>query len=113
MRKSTLGFEFKVIGANPSAGRTAGMNAGRATMLVLTLSGALVGLAGMSTLSGTDFFLSTGYGGNTGFYAITVALVGRNRPMGVVLGLAACSPHSAPAAGTCKRPPPSRSTSHR
>jgi general nucleoside transport system permease protein len=85
MRKSTLGFEFKVIGANPSAGKTAGMNAGRATILVLTLSGALVGLAGMSTLSGTDFFLSTGYGGNTGFYAITVALVGRNRPMGVVL----------------------------
>jgi ABC-type uncharacterized transport system permease subunit len=84
MRKSTLGFEFKVIGANPSAGRTAGMNAGRATILVLTLSGALVGLAGMSTLSGTDFFLSTGYGGNTGFYAITVALVGRNRPIGVV-----------------------------
>ena len=85
MRKSTLGFEFKVIGANPSAGRTAGMNAGRATILVLTLSGALVGLAGMSTLSGTDFFLSTGYGGDTGFYAITVALVGRNRPLGVVL----------------------------
>ncbi len=85
MRKSTLGFEFKVIGANPSAGKTAGMNAGRATILVLTLSGALVGLAGMSTLSGTDFFLSTGYGGNTGFYAITVALVGRNRPIGVVL----------------------------
>ena len=86
MRKSTLGFEFKVIGANPSAGRTAGMNAGRATVLVLTLSGALVGLAGMSTLAGTDFFLSSGYGGNIGFYAITVALVGRNRPMGVVLG---------------------------
>jgi general nucleoside transport system permease protein len=86
MRKSTLGFEFKVIGANPSAGRTAGMNAGRATVLVLTLSGALVGLAGMSTLAGTDFFLSSGYGGDIGFYAITVALVGRNRPMGVVLG---------------------------
>ena len=85
MRKSTLGFEFKVIGANPSAGRTAGMNAGRATILVLTLSGALVGLAGMSTLAGTDFFLSSGYGGETGFYAITVALVGRNKPGGVVL----------------------------
>jgi general nucleoside transport system permease protein len=86
MRKSTLGFEFKVIGANPSAGRAAGMNAGRATVLVLTLSGALVGLAGMSTLAGTDFFLSSGYGGDIGFYAITVALVGRNRPLGVVLG---------------------------
>jgi simple sugar transport system permease protein len=40
----------------------------------------------MATLSGTDFFLSSGYGGNTGFNAITVALLGRNKPGGVVLG---------------------------
>ena len=86
MRRSTLGFEFRVIGTNPSAGKTAGMDARRATILVLTLSGALVGLAGMSTLSGTDYFLSTGYGGNNGFNGITVALLGRNRPVGVVLG---------------------------
>lgn len=86
MRRSTLGFEFKVIGANPSAGKTAGMDARRATVLVLTISGALVGLAGMSTLAGTDFFIASGYGGGNGFNAITVALLGRNRPIGVVLG---------------------------
>jgi simple sugar transport system permease protein len=86
MRRSTLGFTFRVIGSNPDAGRTAGMDAKRATILVLTISGALVGLAGMSTLAGTDFFLSTNYGGGTGFNAITVALLGRNKPLGVVLG---------------------------
>jgi ABC-type uncharacterized transport system permease subunit len=86
MRRSTLGFRFRVIGSNPQAGRTAGMDAGLATILVLTISGALVGMAGMATLSGTDFFLSTGYGGENGFNAITVALLGRNKPLGVVLG---------------------------
>jgi simple sugar transport system permease protein len=86
MRRSTLGFTFRVIGSNPEAGRTAGMDAQLATILVLTISGALVGLAGMSTLAGTDFFLSSGYGGGTGFNAITVALLGRNKPLGVVLG---------------------------
>jgi ABC-type uncharacterized transport system permease subunit len=86
MKRSTLGFTFRVIGSNPTAGRTAGMDAKRATILVLTISGALVGLAGMSTLAGTDFFLSSGYGGGTGFNAITVALLGRNKPSGVVLG---------------------------
>jgi simple sugar transport system permease protein len=85
-RRSTAGFSFRVIGLNPSAGRTAGMDVRRITILVLTLSGALAGLAGMATLSGTDFFLSTGYGGNIGFDAITVALLGRNRPLGVLLG---------------------------
>jgi general nucleoside transport system permease protein len=86
MRRSTLGFTFRVIGSNPDAGRTAGMDSQRATILVLTISGALVGLAGMSTLAGTDFFISSGYGGGIGFNAITVALLGRNKPIGVVLG---------------------------
>jgi ABC-type uncharacterized transport system permease subunit len=86
MRRSTLGFTFRVIGSNPDAGRTAGMDARRATVLVLTISGALVGLAGMATLAGTDFFISSGYGGDIGFNAITVALLGRNKPSGVVLG---------------------------
>jgi ABC-type uncharacterized transport system permease subunit len=86
MKRSTLGFTFRVIGSNPDAGRTAGMDAKLATILVLTISGALVGLAGTSTLAGTDFFLSSGYGGGTGFNAITVALLGRNKPGGVVLG---------------------------
>jgi general nucleoside transport system permease protein len=86
MNRSTLGFTFRVIGSNPEAGKTAGMSARMATILVLTISGALVGLAGMATLAGTDYYLSTGYGGNTGFDAITVALLGRNKPLGVVLG---------------------------
>jgi ABC-type uncharacterized transport system permease subunit len=86
MRRSRLGFSFKVIGLNPDAGKTAGMDARLITVLVMTISGALIGMAGMATLSGTDFFLSSGYGGNTGFNAITVALLGRNSPGGIVLG---------------------------
>jgi simple sugar transport system permease protein len=83
-RRSTLGFSFRVIGMNPNAGRTAGIDAKRVTVLVLMLSGALAGLAGTATLAGTDLFISTNYGGNIGFDAITVALLGRNRPIGVL-----------------------------
>ena len=86
MSRSKLGFSFRVTGLNPDAARTAGMDARRVTVLALAISGAFVGLAGMATLSGTDYFMSTGYGGITGFSAITVALLGRNKPGGVVLG---------------------------
>jgi simple sugar transport system permease protein len=86
MRRSRLGFSFKVIGLNPDAGKTAGMDARFVTVMVLTISGALIGMAGMATLSGTDFLITSGYGGNTGFDAITVALLGRNNPGGIVLG---------------------------
>lgn len=84
--RSRTGFTFKVIGMNPDAGRTAGMEVRRVTVAALTLSGALAGLAGMATLSGTDYYLSTGYGGSIGFNAITVALMGRNKPSGVLIG---------------------------
>lgn len=84
-RRSTLGFSFRVIGMSPNAGRTAGIDARRVTVLVMTISGALAGLAGTATLAGTDYFLSSGYGGKIGFDAITVALLGRNRPTGVLL----------------------------
>jgi simple sugar transport system permease protein len=86
LRRSTVGFSFRVIGFNTQAGRTAGMSPGMITTLVLTLSGLCCGLAGMSMLSGTDFFLSYPYGGSNGFNGITVALLGRNKPVGVVFG---------------------------
>ena len=85
MRRSTLGFSFLVMGSNPDAGRTAGIDSKRVTVLVMVISGALAGLAGMVILSGGTLMLTSGFGGNVGFDAITVALLGRNRPLGVVL----------------------------
>ncbi|MGP8163597.1 MAG: ABC transporter permease [Acidimicrobiales bacterium] len=86
LRRGTLGFGFRVVGANPNAARVAGINIRRATILVLVISGGLCGLAGMTSLCGADYFLSSGYGGTVGFDCITVALLGRNRPVGIVLG---------------------------
>jgi simple sugar transport system permease protein len=86
LRRGTLGFGFRVVGANPNAARVAGINIRRATILVLVISGGLCGLAGMTSLCGADYFLSSGYGGTVGFDCITVALLGRNRPIGIVLG---------------------------
>ncbi len=85
MKRSTLGFSFLIMGANPTAGRTAGIDSKRVTVLVMVISGALAGLAGMVILSGSTLMLTSGFGGNVGFDAITVALLGRNRPLGVVL----------------------------
>ena len=84
MNRSTLGFSFKVAGANPDAARTAGISTTKVTIIVFVISGLFAGMAGMATLSGTNYFLSSGYGGTIGFDAITVALLGRNRPWGVV-----------------------------
>jgi simple sugar transport system permease protein len=82
LNRSTIGFEFRAVGANPSAARTAGINVSRSTILVMAIAGALAGLAGIAQVSGTEKYLSGGVAASIGFDAITVALLGRSTPWG-------------------------------
>ncbi|WP_375730877.1 ABC transporter permease [Demequina sp. NBRC 110054] len=84
MERSTWGFRFRAVGANPRAARTAGMNVSFGIIAVMTIAGALAGLAGSAQMLGTEKSLTTGIAGSFGFDAITVALLGRSRPMGTV-----------------------------
>ncbi|WP_296667858.1 ABC transporter permease [Demequina sp.] len=85
MERSTLGFQFRAVGANPSAARTAGMSVSRAYILVMVIAGGLAGLAGSAQILGTEKSLTSGIAASFGFDAITVALLGRSRPVGTVL----------------------------
>jgi general nucleoside transport system permease protein len=85
LTRSTIGFEFRSVGANPSAARSAGMSVSRAWILVMLISGGLAGLAASTVIQGTDFTLTFQSYGTYGIDAITVALLGRARPLGVVL----------------------------
>lgn len=85
MSRSTLGFHFRAVGSNPRAARVAGISPARTAFLVLAVAGALVGLAGAVHVLGTERRLTEGVAGNIGFDAITVALLGRSGPVGIVL----------------------------
>ena len=89
LERSTAGFELRAVGANPDAARTAGISVGRSYVLAMTTAGALAGLGGgMLVLStsalGNTFALTGQVAGSVGFDGITVALLGRGRPWGVV-----------------------------
>ena len=88
--RSTTGFAIRAVGANPHAAATAGMSVSRITITTMVLAGALAGLAGVQaalgpSASGVPVPLSAGIVGSVGFDAITVALLGRSRPLGIVL----------------------------
>lgn len=85
LKRSTFGFELRAAGANPHAAQTAGINVPRTLMLTLVLSGALAGLAGTAPALGTEKFVTSSVAGSYGFDAITVALLGKSTPIGVVL----------------------------
>lgn len=85
LARSTTGFQFRAVGANPSAARTAGMSVGRTWVLAMALAGGLAGLSGAVTIQGTFYSLNFQSYGTYGIDGITVALLGRARPLGVVL----------------------------
>ena len=85
--RSSLGFDFRVTGANPSAARASGINARSVVVMVFLISGGLAGLAGVVQVASTTHYVDGGFligSAGIGFTAITVALLGRNRPMGIV-----------------------------
>ena len=106
MERSTLGFRFRAVGANQDAARTAGIKVTTVYVLVMLVAGGLAGLGGAMQIVGTDKTFQASSAGSIGFDAITVALLGRSRPLGTVLAallfgaLRAGSPLMQTAAGT-------------
>ncbi|MFC5383692.1 ABC transporter permease [Arcanobacterium hippocoleae] len=83
LQRSTFGFELRAVGANHHAAHTAGMSIARVTTLTMVGSGIFLGLAGANQALGTLGYVTAGIAGSIGFDAITVALLGRNKPLGI------------------------------
>ena len=87
LERSSLGFDFRVTGANPAAARASGINSKVVIIVVFVISGGLSGLAGIVQAASTTHYVDGGFligSAGIGFTAITVALLGRNRPGGIV-----------------------------
>jgi general nucleoside transport system permease protein len=85
--QSTVGYRVRAVGAGPDAARYAGIPVRSMTLLALTLSGALCGLAGAILVFGSEShrFItdgsSTGFTGSAGFNGIVAALFGALHPL--------------------------------
>ncbi len=83
--KTTWGFDLRTVGANPFAGRYAGMKVPSSVIMAMSLSGALCGLAGANEVLGLNHNLAMAFSSGYGFDSIALALLGNNSPLGVVL----------------------------
>jgi simple sugar transport system permease protein len=82
--RSTIGFEFRAVGANPDGARYAGMNVVFLYIGVMAVAGAMAGLGGADQVLGTLGRATPGFAAAIGFDAIALALLGRSHPVGVV-----------------------------
>lgn len=82
--RTPLGFEIRTVGANPSAARYAGMSPRKLIVLTMSLCGMFAGLAGAFEILSLGYYPAV-FGTTIGFGGITVALLGRAHPVGILL----------------------------
>ncbi|MFJ2767520.1 ABC transporter permease [Streptomyces sp. NPDC087300] len=83
LNRTRFGFDLRATGASPSAAAASGVNAKRMVLSAMLISGAVAGLAGMPILLGDVHTYSLSFPTGLGFTGITIALLGRNNPVGI------------------------------
>lgn len=81
---TTIGYEIRTVGLNPSAADYAGMRVSYTIVLTMALSGLMAGLGGAVETQGIVGRFQPGFNVGLGFDGITIALLGKTHPLGVI-----------------------------
>lgn len=84
LSRTLKGFEIKLLGQSPRAGRFAGFSTAKMVFFAFLTAGGLAGLAGISEVSGAIGQLRPVISPGYGFTAIIVAFLGRLNPLGII-----------------------------
>jgi simple sugar transport system permease protein len=85
LQRTRWGYEISIAGNSERVARYAGMATARNIVIVMLVSGALAGLAGMAELAGIGHSLQRELSPGYGYTAIIVAWLGRLNPFGIIL----------------------------
>ncbi len=85
INKTTLGYQLRSVGFNRNAAEYGGINANRAVMTAMAISGCLAGLGGAVQTLGMSMRISQfATQESFGFQGITVALIAGSNPIGCI-----------------------------
>src|SRR5207247_5525379 len=87
LNRTTLGYEVRAVGFNPEAARYGGISVAKNYVVAMAISGGFAGLAGVMDMIGYQyrFGVLDVQISQIGFIGIAVALLGRNKAIGVAL----------------------------
>ncbi|HSO29264.1 MAG TPA: ABC transporter permease [Candidatus Sulfomarinibacteraceae bacterium] len=86
LNRTTLGFEVRAMGFSERTAAVAGIRAPRLAILTMAASGAIAGLVGLPQLLGASHRFGLDFPAGLGFTGLSVAILGRNHPVGVAIG---------------------------
>ena len=84
MERSTIGYRFRMVGHNPHAARSAGINVERTYIAAMFASAALIGIGAAHQSLGLEVGFSQSIHAGIGFDGITVALLGGGNAIGIL-----------------------------
>ena len=82
--KTSAGFSLRAVGHNRNAASAAGISVARIVVVAMFISGLLAALGGAIETLGVVGRYQPGFNANLGFDGITIALLARTHPIGVV-----------------------------
>lgn len=85
LKYSKQGYEISVIGDSQNTARYAGISVKKVIIRTMLISGAICGLAGFITVSGSSHTISTSTAGGKGFTAIIVAWLSKFNTFTMIL----------------------------
>jgi len=86
INRTSFGFDLRATGMSESAAVASGVKVGRMVIISMMLSGAIAGLIWMPAFFGAAHTYGSTFQYGLGFMGIAVALLGRNRPLGIFFG---------------------------
>jgi simple sugar transport system permease protein len=84
--KTSHGYEIRAVGLNPTAAEFGGISVQKNIIIAMLISGMFAGIGGAGEVLGLHKRFIFGFSPGYGFDGIAVAVLGRNHPVGVILG---------------------------
>ncbi|GAA4852193.1 ABC transporter permease [Kitasatospora terrestris] len=84
LSRTRFGFDLRATGRSETAAKASGVNVKRMIITSMVVSGALAGMIGLPELLQHSYYFGQSVQLNLGFIGISVALLGRNTPIGIV-----------------------------
>ncbi|WP_445527105.1 ABC transporter permease [Streptomyces cyslabdanicus] len=85
LNRTRFGFDLRATGESESAAAASGVDAKKMVLTAMLISGAVAGLSGLPLLLGDAHTYSLSFPTGLGFTGITIALLGRNNPVGIAV----------------------------
>ncbi|AJE42171.1 ABC transporter permease [Streptomyces nodosus] len=83
LNRTRFGFDLRATGASETAAAASGVDAKKMVLTAMLISGGVAGLSGLPLLLGDAHTYSLSFPTGLGFTGITIALLGRNNPVGI------------------------------